>query len=104
MKKTEYFAAILNIVENEYDVTMLFCSHHCRRTDLSDARTCVVVILYYDLGLNMVQIAELTRLSASGVCYLINRHQERIKQNYAYKTSFRNVRNKVFSNVLEAAQ
>lgn len=104
MKKAEYFAAVLQIVEGEFGLGVLFGDNHCRKTELSDARTCVVVILYYDLGFNMIQIAEMTGLSVSGVCYLVNRHQERLKQNFVFKSMFQSARNKVFSNVLAVGQ
>lgn len=104
MKKAEYFAAVQEIAEQEFGVSVLFGDNHCRRTELSDARTCVVVILYYDLGLNMVQIAELTGLSVSGVCYLVNRHQERLKQSFTFKSLFQTIRKRVFSNVLVVSQ
>lgn len=101
MSKDHYYNDVVKIVSEEFALERIFGTDHCRNAEMSDARTCVCSILYYDIGVNMVQIASLTGLSVSGVCYLVNRLVERQKQCFAFKTSFQRVRRAVFSKIID---
>lgn len=87
--------------ESELSTTSLLGKQHC--VELTDARSILISILYYDIGLNMIQISSLTGFSVSGVSYLLNRVNDRFKQNLSYKVLYNKVKNRVSNEIIANA-
>lgn len=103
MGKSDLFTKVLSIVieETGFSQTILFGKQ--RTVGFVDARSVLVYILYFDIGFNMVEIASFANLSASGVFYLLNRVDDRKKQNLHFKILYNKVKNRVSNEIISNA-